>query len=91
MGAAEILSVQFSGYATLRKFYDLRDQEVNGVEVTLRPVARKKAALAALMTVIASAGDSIQGGLYDEKIESIIPVDGLLNLLGEASIFVDRT
>ena len=91
--AAELLQFHLGGYATLRKFYDLRDEEVNlqeGHKPSLRVVARKKAAAAALLAVIASAADSIQGGLYDETKETVVQVDGLLALLGEAMVFVDR-
>lgn len=87
--AAEILSIHMSGYATLRKFYDLRDDEVNN-RPTLRTAARKKAAAASLMAVIASSADNIQGGLYDEKSTAVVSVDGLMVLLGEAIVFVDR-
>ena len=90
MRAAEILSTHFSGYATLRKFYDIRDQGITNQDVVLKPAARKMAALNSLIACISSAADNIQGGLYDEKNPSIVPVDGLLVLLGEASVFVDR-
>ena len=92
--AAELLSIHFSGYAMLRNFYDLRDQEVNaaanGTKPALRPIARKKAAAAALIAVVTSAADSIHGGLYDASVDSIIPIDGLLVLLGEALVFLSR-
>lgn len=91
--AAEILHLHLTGYATLRKFYDLRDEEVNlqeGQKPSLRPIARKKAALAALLAVINSAADNIHGGLYDKERASVVQVDGLLALLGEALLFVDR-
>lgn len=83
-----------TGYATLRRFYDLRDEEMNlkeGEKPKLRPIARKKAAADCLLAVINSAADNIHGGLYDESRGSIVQVDGLLTLLGEALIFVDRT
>ena len=91
--AAALLQQYLGGYATLRKFYDLRDEEVNlkkGHKPNLRPVARKKAAAASLLTVIASAADNIQGSLYDETQSAIVQVDGLLALLGEATVFIDR-
>ena len=91
--AAELLQFYLSGYATLRKFYDLRDQEVNlseGQKPCLRPIARKKAAASALLAVIASAADNIHGGLYDESRNAIVQVDGLLALLGEVMVFIDR-
>lgn len=82
-----------TGYASLRKFYDLRDEEVNlkqGEKPSLRPFARKKAATTALLAVINSAADNIHGGLYDPESEAIVQVDGLLTLLGEALPFVNR-
>lgn len=91
--AAEILHRYLTGYATLRKFYDLRDEEVNlevGKKPSLRPIARKRAAVVALLAVIDSAADNIHGGLYDEQRGSVVQVDGLLTLLGEAVVFVDR-
>ena len=90
--AAELLQSLFSGYATMRKFYDLRDEEVqlkDGQKPNFRLVARKKAAASALLTVIASAADNIQGGLYDEELKAVVQVDGLLALLGEVMVFVD--
>ena len=57
----------------------------------MRPIARKKAAATALLAVIASATDNIHGGLYDEQRGAVVQVDGLLALLGEALVFVDRT
>lgn len=91
--AAEMLHTYLTGYATLRKFYDLRDEETNleeGQKSTVRPNARKTAAATALLAVISSAADNIQGGLYDESRASVVQVDGLLSLLGEALVFVNR-
>ena len=91
--AAETLHIHLTGYATLRRFYDLRDEEVNlqkDQKPRLRPIARRNAAATALLAVIDSAADSIHGGLYDEDRGSIVQVDGLLALLGEAMVFVDR-
>jgi len=91
--AATLLSTYLSGYATLRKYYELRDEEVNlgpGEKPSLRPLARNKAAADALVTVIQSAGASIQGGLYDPEVEVVVQVDGLLALLGEALAFLNR-
>jgi hypothetical protein len=91
--AAEMLHTHLTGYATLRKFYDLRDMEAilgEGEKPRLRPIARKNAAATALLAVINSAVDSIHGGLYDENRGSIVQVDGLLALLGEAMVFVNR-
>lgn len=92
--AAAILHTYLTGYATLRNFYDLRDEEVHQNEGGMpnsTPAARKKAAVAALLAVINSAADSIHGGLYDENRGSVVQVDGLLALLGEALVFVDRS
>ena len=91
--AAELLQFYFGGYATLRKFYDLRDEDVHlqdGEKPTLRPVARKKAAATALLMVVASAADNIQGGLFDEERSAVVQVDVLLALLGEVMVFVNR-
>ena len=91
--AANLLQQYLSGYATLRKFYGFRDEEVNlgpNQKPSLRPIARKKAAATALLAVIASAADNIHGGLYDEQGGAVVQVDGLLALLGEVMVFVDR-
>lgn len=92
--AAELLSAHFSGYAMLRSFYTLRDQGLQPQKGTstpaLGPRARKQAAAAALIAVITSAVDSIHGGLYDATVDSVVPVDGLLVLLGEALVFLNR-
>lgn len=92
--AASILHTYLTGYATLRIFYDLRDEEAHqreGETPSSNLMARKKAAVAALLAVINSAADSIHGGLYDENRGSVVQVDGLLALLGEALVFVDRS
>lgn len=77
----------------MRKFYDLRDQALrnkNTNESKHSLHARRRAAASALLTVIASAADNIQGGLFDIENPSVVPVDGLLVLLGEATVFVDK-
>ena len=92
--ATSMLHLYLTGYATLRKFYDLRDEEYHyeeGEKPSLRPLARKRAAAATLLALIASASDSIYGGLYDGSRDSVMHVDGLLALLGEAMVFVNRT
>jgi len=53
-------------------------------------MARKRAAANALMVIIASAASSIRGGLYDPEIETVVQVDVLLPLLGEALVFINR-
>ncbi|RMZ67494.1 nuclear pore complex subunit nup85 [Pyrenophora seminiperda CCB06] len=91
--AASLLSNHLSGYATIRKYFDLRDEEVllkAGEKSAHRPMARKRAAANALMVIIASAASSIRGGLYDPEIETVVQVDVLLPLLGEALIFVNQ-
>ncbi|KAL8752041.1 MAG: hypothetical protein Q9184_005865, partial [Pyrenodesmia sp. 2 TL-2023] len=91
--AAEIIHFRLAGYASLRRFYGLRDDTLNpqqSAKSGLRPMARKKAALSTLIAVINSAADNIHGGLYDPDRDSVVPVDGLLALLGEASIFLDH-
>lgn len=91
--AAAILQTYLTGYATLRKFYDVRDEGLHeeGNKASLSIQGRKEAAVAALLAVINSAADSIHGGLYDENRSSVVQVDGLLALLGEALVFVNRT
>jgi len=91
--AAGFLSTCMSGYATIRKIYDLRDRGlVPGSEdgEHLGRIAQRRAAASALVTAITSASDSIHGGLYDSTVESVVPVDVLLTLLGEALVFVHR-
>lgn len=90
--AARLLSVYLSGYAALRRFYDLRDAEVTSETTDLSRLAlpaRKREAINALVAVIQSANDSIKGGLYDSSVEVVVQVDGLLTLLGEALVFLD--
>ncbi|KAF2731571.1 hypothetical protein EJ04DRAFT_514514 [Polyplosphaeria fusca] len=91
--AARILSTYLSGYATIRKFYDTRDEEIlcaEGEKPKHRPMERKKIAGAALMVIIQSAASSLRGGRYDPKVETVIQVDVLLTLLGEALVFVNQ-
>jgi hypothetical protein len=91
--AAQLLSNSLSGYATIRKFYDLRDEGVlckEGEKPAHRPMARKRAAANALTVIISSAASSIRGGLYDPEVETVVQVDVLLPLLGEALVFVNR-
>jgi hypothetical protein len=89
--AGTLLSSYLSGYATLRKFYDLRDQDVNGTdERPVKPLERRRQAATAVYAVLKSAADCIPGGLYDPEAESVIPVDGLLVLFGEALPFLGQ-
>ncbi|POS71755.1 nuclear pore complex subunit Nup85 [Diaporthe helianthi] len=82
--AAELLGKMLAGYATLRKFYEIRDDE------SLPLARRQKSAAAALTIVIASSDDNIRGGLYDASRDAIVGEDFLLALLGEALVFVDH-
>lgn len=87
--AAELIHKLLSGYATLRRFFSLRDNVSS--ETGDRPmgmIARKREALKCLLAVISSSGDNIQGGLYDESRGAVVSVDFLLALLGEARVFV---
>lgn len=90
--AAQIVQFYASGYATLRRFYGLRDELVlskGDTKPQLRPLARRRAAAEALVAVIRSSADSIYGGLYDPERDSAVLVDNLLALLGEAVMFVN--
>ncbi|KAK5132175.1 hypothetical protein LTR08_000332 [Meristemomyces frigidus] len=88
--AATLLASHLSGYATIRRFYNLRDQDTNPPangsksSVTLRPLERKREAANSLVALISSAADCVRGGLYDPEVESVVPVDGVIALLGEA-------
>ena len=42
------------------------------------------------MSLIQSASDSIHGGLFDNSVNTSIPVDGLLVLLGESLPFINH-
>ncbi|KAJ6098628.1 hypothetical protein N7467_000163 [Penicillium canescens] len=91
--AARILQFYLSGYATLRRFYEIRDEEFElkeGERPRYKPLARRRAAAQALAAVIGSAADNIYGGLYDPDRDSAVQVDGLLALLGEALVFVSQ-
>lgn len=82
-----------TGYAAVRKYYELRDQEhlqKPGTAGVMRPLARKKEALSHLVGLIQSASDGIHGGLFDDSIDTAIPVDSLLVLLGEALPFINH-
>lgn len=82
--AAEILASNISGYAMLCRFYNTRDQESSSVS-HLREAAKT------LVNVINSASDCIRGGLFDPEIQSVVPVEGLLVLLGETLPLLGRT
>lgn len=85
--AAELLGKMLSGYATLRRFYEIRDDDTTAV-----PLHRRRAAAAdALMAVIAASDDNIRGGLYDPSRDGLVSEDFLLTLLGEATALVDTS
>ena len=92
-GMQATLIRHISGYATVRKYYELRDLEVNkqnNSTTPLKPTARKKEALSSLVALIQSASDGIHGGLLDPSVDSAISVDGLLVLLAETLPFVNH-
>ena len=89
--AAAILSTQMSGYATLRNFYQLRDKRASTEGSSEMALAQKRSTTGPLLAVIASAADNVQGGLYDRQHPAVVPVEGLLVLLGEASVLVKGT
>lgn len=91
--ASTLLAGSMSGYGTLRRFYDLRDQELTSSPdgmAKLKPLERRREAAKALVGAIESASDCIRGGLFDPDVESVIPVDGLLVLLGEVLPLLDQ-
>lgn len=91
--AAELLQKMLSGYATLRRFYILRDEDVqlfNDRKSLSNVIAKKREAAFALLAVITSSDDNIRGGLYDEECGAVVNVDVLLALLGEAMMFVNQ-
>lgn len=93
LSAARTLHKSLTGYATLRSFYELRDEKPNSVESQYsasQPTnPGRTAAATALLAVIHSAADNIDGGLYDEDRGAVMAVDTLLTLLGEAMAFVN--
>ena len=93
LDAGWFLSTYLSGYATIRGFYELRDEQVgqkSDEEAVTDPQERKIQPAAALVATISSAADSIRGGLLDPSTNVIIPVDNLLSLLGETLVFLNR-
>ncbi|KID76414.1 Nucleoporin NUP85 [Metarhizium brunneum] len=89
--AAQLLGRMLSGYATLRKFYEIRDEQKLEEISSTKAKALKKQAAMALMAVISSADDNIRGGLYDESRDAVVSEDFLLALLGEATVFINQT
>lgn len=89
--AAQLLGRMLSGYATLRKFFELRDQYSEGAISLSKAVSLKKQAALALVAVIASSDDNIRGGLYDDTRDAVVSEDFLLALLGEATVFLNQS
>jgi hypothetical protein len=79
-----------SGYATLRKFYDLRDTDGFTAQHSRRAAKMRRDAMTALAAVIASADDNIRGGLYDPTRDAVVSEDFILALLGEALPFISQ-
>jgi Nup85 Nucleoporin len=91
--AGWFLSTYLSGYATVRRFYQIRDEQINPKsheDPVTDPQQRKVQGAAALVATISSAADSIRGGLLDPNVNVVIPVDNLLALLGETLVFLNR-
>lgn len=88
--AAETLQFHLVGYACLRRFYSLRDEQTTNQGNQLRPLAARRAAARSLIAAISSAADSIYGGLYDPDRQSAIQVDGLMTMLGEATALMTQ-
>lgn len=88
--AAQLLYHAFTGYATLRSYYDLRDQNVTSEPGKLRSLSptHQARAISALLAVVKSSAESISGGLYDEESDAVVSIDYLLALVGEAMVFV---
>lgn len=89
--AAQLLASHLSGYAMLRKFYDLRDQDMLANSASpLKPLERRRQAAASLSAVMKSAADCIPGGLFDPEAETVIPAEGILALFGECLPFLGQ-
>lgn len=89
--AAQLLGRMLSGYATLRKFYELRDDDRLGTMSAAKAQAQRRQTAFALVAVVSSADDNIRGGLYDESRGAVVSEDFLLALLGEATVFVETS
>lgn len=84
--AAQLLGKWLSGYAMLRRFYEVRDQDVSTSTTTMKKMGsleRKREASKSLIAVTEAAADCIKGGLFDPEVEGVVPVEGVLALLGE--------
>ncbi len=88
--AAQLLGRMLSGYATLRKFYELRDEYAEEDASSSKALSLRKQAALALVAVISSSDDNIRGGLYDDTRDAVVSEDFLLALLGEATVFLGQ-
>ncbi|KAF9880784.1 nuclear pore complex subunit Nup85 [Colletotrichum karsti] len=88
--AAQLLGRMLSGYATLRKYYEIRDTDGLADMSPHKSASLRKQAASALVAVIASSDDNIRGGLYDETRDAVVSEDFILALLGEALPFVNQ-
>lgn len=89
--AAQLLGRMLSGYATLRKFYEIRDERNLDELSPSKALTVKKQAAFALVAVVSSSDDNIRGGLYDDSREAVVSEDFLLALLGEATVFIRQS
>ncbi|XWW94753.1 hypothetical protein V2A60_002701 [Cordyceps javanica] len=88
--AAQLLGRMLSGYATLRKFYEVRDEYGLEDASSFKALSLRKKAASALVAVISSSDDNIRGGLYDDRRDAVVSEDFLLALLGEATVFLGQ-
>lgn len=95
--AAELLGTTLSGYATLRRFYELRDEYGkstgpggSSLPPRLALLKRRRVAVPLIAVLVASC-DSIRGGLYDSTRDTTVSPDFVLALLGEASVFLSSS
>ncbi|KAL0942787.1 nuclear pore complex subunit nup85 [Colletotrichum truncatum] len=88
--AAQLLGRILSGYATLRKYYEIRDTDGLADMSSHKSASLRRQAASALVAVIASSDDNIRGGLYDETRDAVVSEDFILALLGEALPFINQ-
>ncbi|OAA69801.1 nuclear pore complex subunit Nup85 [Cordyceps fumosorosea ARSEF 2679] len=90
LDAAQLLGRMLSGYATLRKFYELRDEYAQQDASSSKALSLRKQAAFALVAAISSSDDNIRGGLYDDTRDAVVSEDFLLALLGEVTVFLGQ-
>lgn len=92
--ASQLIQRYLGGYAVLRQYFDARDEQVLAATEPKKNAKwqglRNKSALQRLVLLINSAADNIRGGLYDESCDSVVSVEFLLVLLGEALPFISQ-